>query len=75
MGEAGIKAIIIHVMPCGKLRKKIFAAGISGSIEIYYGFVRPDCGCFAEIDAKKLPSNVKSKARPYCSPWQADIYD
>lgn len=46
-----------------------------GTAEIYYGFVCPDCGCFTEIDAKKLPGNVKSKARPYSSPWQADIYD
>lgn len=46
-----------------------------GSTDIYYGFVCPDCGCFTEINAKYLPSNVKSKARPYHNPWLAGIYD
>lgn len=48
---------------------------ISECTDTYYGFICPDCGCFTELDAKKLPSRVKSKAKSYRSPWQSDIYD
>lgn len=37
----------------------------SGDTETSYGFVCPDCGCFTEIAANKLPWHVKSNATTY----------
>jgi len=36
-----------------------------GGTEISYGFICPECGCFTEIDAAKLPYEVKSNAIEY----------
>lgn len=47
----------------------------SGFTDTYYGFICPDCGCFTEIDAKKLPGRIKARAKSYRNPWQSDLYD
>lgn len=31
----------------------------------YYGFVCPICGCYTEINARKLPEIAKRMAQPY----------
>lgn len=38
---------------------------ISGDTELFYGFICPDCGCFTELNASKIPSYVKSIAKDY----------
>lgn len=40
---------------------------ISGSTDIYYGFICPACGTFTEISEDKIPESVKGHARDYGS--------
>lgn len=58
--------------PCGSLLEikaqdimKRKHTDISGCTDIYYGFNCPVCGCFTELNDRKIPSVVKSGAKDY----------
>lgn len=39
-----------------------------GCTDTYYGFVCPECGCFTELDNRKIPTTVKHNAKKYIKP-------